>query len=568
MTVATTPRRHILTVNLEDYFHVSPLSEAIPQRYWSRFESRVEQNTLKVLDLLDDVDCKATFFTLGWIADHAPDVLREVVRRGHEVASKGYHHRALAQMNRDEFRDDAVRSRIALEQACGQAVRGYRIARGWFSTDDLWALDILAEEGFDYDSSLRPIGPASRFGKDVRVPFQRAVGDRTITELPLAATRVGPMLLPVSGGNYVRQLPDGFVRERIGDWVKTTDAPLVFYFHVWELDAEQPRINAVPMLSRLRQYRNLSQMPQRIREYLETYKFTSAAGYLELPEKAVEQRRRSSVVPAVTSMTAAEAGPARDVTIIVPCYNEEETVRYLARTLQRLNEDHGDKFAFRFVFVDDGSVDDTVGALRRVFGARDDCKIVEHGVNKGIASACVTGAKAAETDTVCVIDADCSFDPDLLAKMIPLLKPGVAMVTASPYHRDGGVQNVPAWRLVLSRGASSLYAFVLHNKLASYTACFRVYRRGDLAAMELRNLGFTGIAEILARIDLDGGRVVECPAILESRLLGFSKMKVLRTIGEHVRLIGELAYERFTDRKGKDDSVGPGNLHLHDGKAD
>ena len=145
---SATDRRHILTVNLEDYFQAEPLSSVISKKNWDRLERRVEQNTLATLDLLDKYDAKATFFTVGWLADHAGDIVAEVSRRGHEVASKGYFHRGIAQMSPEEFREDAVRSRLALERACGREVRGYRIARGCLSKKDLWALDVLAEEGF------------------------------------------------------------------------------------------------------------------------------------------------------------------------------------------------------------------------------------------------------------------------------------------------------------------------------------------------------------------------------------------------------------------------------------
>lgn len=535
-------RRHILTVHLEDYFQVAPLSGAIPLRYWPRFDTRVERNVRATLDLLDECGDKATFFTVGWIADQMPDVVREVARRGHEVASKGYYHRSIRQMSPEEFRADAVQSRKALEKATGQAVRGYRIARGWFAPKDLWALDVLAEEGFEYDSSLRQLGFSAHTNPALDRPFLHRVGNRSIWELPLATWRCAGFSLPISGGNYVRQLPESFMRRRVADYVDKTGAPLTFYFHVWELDPEQPRITAVSMRNRVRQYRNLERMPDRIRRYLKDYAFSTAADHLALPPKTVESTvtTTSEVVTA-----AAPTGPRRPVTIVVPCYNEENSLGYLGRTLDRFARDNADKFDVSFVFVDDGSKDKTWDGLNALFGPRADCQVVQHRVNRGIAAACLTGIEAAKTETVCVIDADCSFDPARLAVMIPMLEDGVDMVTASPYHKDGGVLNVPAWRLVLSKGASQVYSHILKNKLASYTACFRVYRRSTLLGMQLENYGFTGIAEILARLDQSGARIIECPAVLESRLLGVSKMKVARTIVEHAKLMTQLARGRM-----------------------
>lgn len=388
-------RQNILTVNIEDYFQVGPLSAAIPQRFWQRFEPRVEKNTLAALDLLDEFEQKAVFFTVGWLADQVPDLLREVVRRGHSVASKGFFHRPLAQMSQQEFRADAVRSRRALEKACGEAVVGYRVARGWFSSKDLWALDVLAEEGFQYDSSLLPLG-LSRTTPERRGVHEHRGKRASIWELPISAWQVGPLSLPVAGGNYVRQLPNGFTAARIDNWVQKAEHPLVFYFHVWELDPEQPRISGVSRLEWMRQYRNLDQMPARIRSYLAKYKFTSPERYLDL-----KPIRTSAVAEDPIAIAPAKTvGVERPVTIVIPCYNEEATLRYLANTLDRFVEATEGQFKFSFVFVDDGSRDKTLQILRDIFESRVDYKVVSHDVNRGVAAATLTGIRNAETDVV------------------------------------------------------------------------------------------------------------------------------------------------------------------------
>src|SRR5512132_4649643 len=171
--------------------------------------------------------------------------------RGHEIASKGYFHRSIRDLSPEQFRDDVRRSRDALESAANVPVRGYRKPRGVFGENDLWALDVLAEEGFAYDSSIRPFG--FEFAKQ---PFRRFVhshehAGRSIWEVPLSTWKLGPLALPISGGNYLRQLPHSFIRHAIEQWVREQSSPLVFYFHIWELDPEQPRISAVSR----RQYR-------------------------------------------------------------------------------------------------------------------------------------------------------------------------------------------------------------------------------------------------------------------------------------------------------------------------
>lgn len=281
------PRRHVLSIVLEDYCHVGPVSRVVPPDYWHRFESRVQRNTDLTLALLDEVGAKATFFVLGWIGEHQPQVVAEVARRGHEIASKGYFHRSIRDLTPEQFREDLRRSRDALESAANVPVRGYRVPRGGFGESDLWALDVLAEEGFAYDSSIRP------FGREfAQQPFRRFIhchehGGKRLWEVPLSTRKLGPLTVPISGGNYLRQLPNSFICRAVEQWVREQSSPLVFYFHIWELDPEQPRISAISLLERVRQYRNLHAMEERIRYHLRKYQFGTIAHYLKLPETAI-----------------------------------------------------------------------------------------------------------------------------------------------------------------------------------------------------------------------------------------------------------------------------------------
>jgi glycosyltransferase involved in cell wall biosynthesis len=167
----------------------------------------------------------------------------------------------------------------------------------------------------------------------------------------------------------------------------------------------------------------------------------------------------------------------------------------------------------------------------------------------------MTGLREAKTDIVCSMDCDCTYDPHELSKMIPLLTEDVDMVTASPYHKNGGVRNVPNWRLFLSKGASFLYARTLHTKLSTFTSCFRVYRRSSVINLPIGEKGFLGVAEMLGRLDLSGGKIVEFPTVLEVRLFGFSKMKTARTIFGHLKLLSKLSKQRFFGKPEKIKSV-------------
>ena len=537
-------RNHILSVVLEDYCHVGPVSRVVPPDYWPRFESRVQRNTERTLDLLDEMGAKATFFVLGWIAEHQPQVVAEVARRGHEIASKGYWHRSIRQMTPEEFRTDVRRSKQVIEAATGVAVRGFRIPRGGFGPRDLWALDILSEEGFLYDSSLRPLGTTFMSEPQRRFVHRHEANGRSIWEVPLSTWKVGPLCIPISGGNFVRQFPHAFIHRALEQWERQTTDPIVFYFHVWELDPEQPRITAVSQLQRIRQYRNLEEMIGRIRYYLEKYRFETVADHLRLgPAPAVERVAPAAI--AVEPTAPVEAGAARTpITVVVPCYNEEATLGYTSNTLRSFNDRMKDAYDVFFLFVDDGSRDNTWKRLTELFADRPDCGLLRHSSNRGVAATVLSGIRHARTEIVCVIDCDGTYDPLQLRKMIPMLQPGIDLVTASPYHAEGRVLNLPAWRLVLSKGLSVIYRFVHHHKLATYTSCFRVYRRRAVADIELRDERFVGITELLSRVDAGGGRVVECPAVMEVRLLGTSKMKTLKTIVGHLGHLRRLIVER------------------------
>jgi hypothetical protein len=225
------------------------------------------------------------------------------------------------------------------------------------------------------------------------------------------------------------------------------------------------------------------------------------------------------------------------VDVVVPCYNERPVAEELIENLNGLSAALGERYGFRFLLVDDGSTDGTADRLRGLVNGRRGYEILRHERNRGVAAAIMTGIAAARAEIVCSMDADCSYDPRQLGEMIPMLVEGVDLVTASPYHPLGGVQGVPAWRLLLSRSASSLYREVLRRPLYTYTSCFRVYRRGAMAGIALAEGGFVGIAEILWRLDRRGSRIVECPAVLRSRRLGQSKMKLAGTAAGHLRLL-------------------------------
>ena len=542
-------KRHLLTVVVEDYFHATALNPLIPARHWTRLESRVVENTHRALDLLDEFDVRATFFVLGWIGEREPEIVREIVARGHEVASKGHAHRSLHEVSRTEFREDVRRSREVLEDASGARVIGYRVPEGSFGLDDLWALQVLAEEGFHYDSSIYP-----QFRSIAREPWrrfphvQRCDGGLEILEFPISSLGTDNFLLRGAGGNYLRQLPSGLVRGAVAQWDRAYRSPFNMYFHVWELDPDLPRIAPAGWLTRIRQYRNLSKMPDRVRWFLAHHAFQGIRDLLGEEPELVQSRARPRE-EAAPQRVAPRASDARTpVTIVVPCFNEERVLPYLENALQELAASFAATYRVRFLLVDDASTDGTWDAMVRRFGSHPDYDLTRHPENRGVAAAILTGIRQAETEIVCSIDCDCSYDPHQLGALIPELKEGVALVTASPYHPLGSVLNVSPARLVLSRTLSRLYRLVLHHPFATYTSCFRVYRRSAVADLALRNGGFLGVAELLGELDLRGAKLVEVPAVLESRMLGRSKMSTIVTILGHLRLLARFGLRRVLGR--------------------
>lgn len=229
-----------------------------------------------------------------------------------------------------------------------------------------------------------------------------------------------------------------------------------------------------------------------------------------------------------------------DVSVVIPCCNEEAGLVRLQRKLRSASLVLKQKYNTHFILVDDGSTDNTWKMMKTFFGDEANCTLLRHRTNLGIGAAILHGIRQAKTEIVCSIDADCSYDPCELENLVPMLVPGVDLVTASPYHPAGEVVDVPCWRLFLSKAATHLYRQVLGQKLYTYTSCFRVYRRSTIVRLKLRRRGFLAVAELIAKLDLQGSVILECPAKLATRSQGASKMKTAQVALGHFKLLGEL----------------------------
>lgn len=253
--------RNALTVDVEDYFHVAAFRRHIRVEDWDHYPLRVVDNTRRVLDLMDEAGVKATFFILGWVAARAPDLVREIQGRGHEIASHGFGHQLIYDIGAERFRQDVRRAKALLEDISGEAVIGYRAPSYSITARSLWALDILVEEGFTYDSSIFPIfHDLYGIPGALRFPhvLQRPAG--SIREFPISTLHLGfggmAYRLPVGGGGYLRLFPVTFMRYAFERINRREGKPAVLYFHPWEVDPDQPRI-AAGFKSRFRHYVNL-----------------------------------------------------------------------------------------------------------------------------------------------------------------------------------------------------------------------------------------------------------------------------------------------------------------------
>jgi dolichol-phosphate mannosyltransferase len=234
------------------------------------------------------------------------------------------------------------------------------------------------------------------------------------------------------------------------------------------------------------------------------------------------------------------------ISIIVPVFNEEAGIDYLSVRLAAVRKLWPDR-PVEFIFVDDGSSDETIAALRRVFANRPECAIVCHENNRGVGAAFRTGFGRAKGDILCTIDADCSYGPENLRLLVDALeREGADIAVASPYHPDAGVENVPRWRLMLSRGCSQLYRWTSPVRLYTYTSVFRAYRRRVFERVEFAEDGFVSAVEILIRAAEQNFRITEVPMTLQARKFGTSKMKVLRTIRQHLSMLRKSATRRLS----------------------
>ena len=277
---------NILTVDLEEWFVVENLRDVIDVEQWSELPRRLEQNTHELLSLFDDFHVRATFFVLGWVAEHYPQVIREISIAGHEIACHSYYHRKVDSLSREEFKKDTEKAINAIVKAIGNVPFGYRAPSWSISSKNLWALEVLSELGFIYDSSIFPIkhdiygwpeGPRSSLKIDLE-------NGKNIYELPATTFRIMGKNVPVGGGGYFRHSPYWYSKKVI-EKLNQQNQPAVFYVHPWEIDPELPLLEGLTTIQKFRTYSSTAILRHKINKLLNDFTFTTIADYLKLFKK-------------------------------------------------------------------------------------------------------------------------------------------------------------------------------------------------------------------------------------------------------------------------------------------
>ena len=261
-----------MSVDVEDYFQVSAFESVIPRTRWDFVPCRVERNTYRVLDMFDVSGISATFFVLGWVAERFPGLINEIVARGHELASHGYQHVRVTEQSREQFRADVCRTKALLEDTGAVEVRGYRAASYSIGEGNLWALEVLAEAGHQYSSSVYPIHH-DLYGMPSAPRFPFRPNGSEFLEIPVSTVQVFNWKMPCGGGGYFRLAPYAASKWAIARVNRVDNQPCVFYFHPWEIDPDQPRQKNISAKTRVRHYLNLERTERRLARLLKEFRW-------------------------------------------------------------------------------------------------------------------------------------------------------------------------------------------------------------------------------------------------------------------------------------------------------
>lgn len=467
-----------LLVFVLDWFHGHHFAGHLSVRHWRRLPPRIPDAVQRALQLCGQVGAKATFFVPGSVAMEFPGLVRQLHEAGHEIGLLGAEPGDLGAVPPEQ--QESAWQQVLQARKALEGMIGARVqcfAAPWPVRVPVWWKERLASAGLAHDAS------------------------------------VVQGCLPESDARHV-------------------------VLATWQLDTAQPRLVGLPKAVLAAHYRQLlAGLPP------EACNAVTLREALRLP---VPEPLPLASTPLVSPETdpGIRPGPLPRpglprLALVIPLKDERDGLPSLLRELMAIRARFAELVDWHWILVDDGSSDGGSEWLQQELAGCAGVTLLRHAENRGIAAALRTGFAASDAEWLASIDADLSYDPLELLAMLPLLAEA-DVVTASPYHRLGGVKNVPPWRLLLSRGLSQLYRWLLRRDIATWTSCCRVYRAASVRGLPVTHPGFLGTAELLVRVLLRGGVVREHPCVLEARLFGLSKMKVLRTIRGHLHLLWQV----------------------------
>ncbi len=258
-----------LTIDVEDYFQVSAFSNIINKKNWDEKECRIEKNIDNIISILDLKKIKATFFTLGWIAERYPSMIKKILMEGHELASHGYAHEKVSEISKSDFYQDVTRAKGILEDIGGKQINGYRAPSFSIAEKNFWAMEILSETGHRYSSSIYPV-KHDHYGSPNAPRFPYKVFSELL-EVPPTTVKLFGRNFPASGGGYFRLLPYSISKKMLDHVNSSENKPVVFYFHPWEIDSHQPKISNLSIKTRFRHYKNIEKMEEKIKKLVEDF---------------------------------------------------------------------------------------------------------------------------------------------------------------------------------------------------------------------------------------------------------------------------------------------------------
>lgn len=355
--------------------------------------------------------------------------------------------------------------------------------------------------------------------------------------VPIEAMASG---LPVLGSVFAQSV-EAVVEDGVNGWVfETNDRDSILESISEALSCDHQRLAQMGELARESvSHISAETTARKFSDVVESVLLTNKVGQVD---SSVQFDSADSMLDSDFA-TGARQG-ATSVSIVVPCYNEVESIPNLADHLTQTKQELYD-YDVEFVFVDDGSSDETYHVLCDYFSAWENAKIVMHEENLGLMAAVMTGAKVGRGEIICTIDSDCTYDPTQIIDLLPELGQGVGMVTGSPYHPQGAILNVPAWRVWISYSASWLYRIILQSRIYCYTSSFRAYRRSAIEEIELQNSGFVGTTEVLWKLEQNGWLIKEVPSILSVRQFGQSKIRIVQVTIDHLEMMARILLSRF-----------------------